>query len=62
MRLGLPSVLLYVCPSLQETGSLGDAKSTENTLMTFEIWVNGSLEIMNIFSSYVEKFGCFGNI
>jgi hypothetical protein len=36
-------------------------KSTENTLMKFEIWVNGSLEIMKIFSSYVEKFGCYGN-
>jgi hypothetical protein len=59
--LGIPSVH-SACPSVHQTGSGGDAKSDENTLMMLEIWVNGSLEIMKMFfSSYVEKFGCYGN-
>jgi hypothetical protein len=31
--------------------------------MKLEIWVDGSLEIMNVFffSSNVEKIGCYGN-
>jgi hypothetical protein len=38
-------------------------KVMEIFFMKLEIWVNGSLEIMHIFSisSYVENSGCYGN-
>jgi hypothetical protein len=30
--------------------------------MNIELWVDGSMEIMHVFcSSYVEKFGYYGN-